>query len=55
MATNSSKEAKGIGASYALTTGLGLTKFALLSATNTSYSTTASLRWFGNNLQHRSQ
>lgn len=38
--TNSSKEAKGIGASYALTTGLGLTKFALLSATNTSYSTT---------------
>ena len=39
-AVNSNKEAKGIGASYALTSGLGLTKFALLSATNTSYSTT---------------
>lgn len=39
--TNANKEAKGIGASYSLTTGAGLTKFALLSATNTSYSTTA--------------
>jgi hypothetical protein len=38
--TNANKEAKGIGASYSLTTGAGLTKFALLSATNTSYSTT---------------
>ena len=38
--TNGQKEAKGFGASYALTTGAGLTKFALLSATNTSYSTT---------------
>ena len=40
-AVNSNKEAKGFGASYALTSELGLTKFALLSATNTSYSTTA--------------
>jgi len=40
-AANSTKAAAGIGASYSLTTGAGLTKFALLSATNTSYSTTA--------------
>ena len=40
-AANSSKAAAGIGASYSLTTDAGLTKFALLSATNTSYSTTA--------------
>jgi len=38
--TNSSKAATGFGASYALTTGAGLTKFALLTATNKSYSTT---------------
>lgn len=40
-AANSFKSAMGVGASYALKTDAGLTKFALLSATNTSYSTTA--------------
>ena len=35
------KEAKGFGASYALKSEAGLTKFAFLSATNTSYSATA--------------
>jgi len=39
--TNSSKAAQGFGASYSLTTGAGLTKFAVLSATNTSYNATA--------------
>jgi len=39
-AVNNVKAATGFGASYALTTEAGLTKFALLSATNTSYSTT---------------
>jgi hypothetical protein len=38
--TNSSKAAQGFGASYALTSDMGLTKFAFLSATNTSYSAT---------------
>ena len=38
---NSSKAAQGFGASYSLTTDAGVTKFAVLSATNTSYSTTA--------------
>jgi len=38
--TNTVKAATGFGASYALTTEAGLTKFALLSATNSSYSTT---------------
>jgi hypothetical protein len=38
--TNSFKSAMGVGASYALTTDAGLTKFAFLSATNTSYSAT---------------
>ena len=38
--TNSFKSAQGVGASYALTTEAGLTKFAFLSATNTSYSAT---------------
>lgn len=41
FAANSNKEAKGFGASYVLTSGLGQTRFAALSATNTSYSTTA--------------
>jgi len=40
-AVNTSKEAKGFGASYLLNSDLGVTKFAALSATNTSYSTTA--------------
>jgi hypothetical protein len=40
VTTNSSKAAQGIGASYALTSDMGLTKFAFLSATNTSYSAT---------------
>jgi len=40
-AVNTSKEAKGFGASYLLTSDLGVTRFAALSATNTSYSTTA--------------
>ena len=40
-AVNSFKAAQGVGASYALTTEAGLTKFAVLSATNTSYNTTA--------------
>ena len=39
--TNSSKAAQGFGASYSLTTNAGVTKFAVLSATNTSYSATA--------------
>jgi len=39
--TNSSKAAQGIGASYSMTTDAGVTKFAVLSATNTSYSATA--------------
>ena len=39
--TNSFKSAMGVGASYALTTDAGLTKFALLSATNTSYNASA--------------
>ena len=38
---NPFKSAQGFGASYSLTTDAGLTKFAALSATNTSYSTTA--------------
>jgi len=38
--TNTVKAASAFGATYALTTGAGLTKFALLSAINTSYSTT---------------
>ena len=40
-AANSNKEAKGFGASYSLTTGAGLTRFAAMSGTNASYSTTA--------------
>ena len=39
--TNSSKAAQGFGASYSMTTNAGVTKFAFLSATNTSYSATA--------------
>jgi hypothetical protein len=39
--TNSSKAAQGFGASYSLTTDAGLTKFAVLSATNTSYNASA--------------
>ena len=35
------RDAKGLGASYLLDSGLGKTRFAVLSATNTSYSTTA--------------
>jgi hypothetical protein len=43
LAQNISKyrEAKGFGASYLLDSGLGKTRFAVLSAMNTSYSTTA--------------
>jgi len=40
FATNPYKAATGFGASYALTTEGGLTKFALLSGVNNSYSTT---------------
>ena len=40
-AANSFKGASGFGASYTLNSAAGVTKFNLLSATNTSYSTTA--------------
>jgi len=39
--TNAFKSAQGIGASYSLTTDAGVTKVAVLSATNTSYNTNA--------------
>ena len=41
VSTNSSKAAMGYGASYSLTSDVGSTKFAFLSATNTSYNATA--------------
>ena len=40
-AANSQKAASGVGASYSLTSDLGVTRFAGLAATNTSYSATA--------------
>ena len=39
--TNANKAAQGFGASYALTTGAGLTKFALMSGNTYSYSTSS--------------
>jgi hypothetical protein len=41
FAANSNKEAKGFGASYILDSGLGKTRFAVLTGTNLSYSATA--------------
>jgi len=52
--TNSSKAAMGAGASYTLKSESGTTKFAFLTATNTSYSTTAADDGLDTSISHLS-